>query len=181
MGKFLEKIRTSIFGERHVTEKGNLILKNKKLTDTEKMAEIFNLYSKYLNSNQYDADVTMETYEIHYEGFMVDDERHPLRYATIKNEVAKDQRFLICTQIVRQISLLKNIDKTLCDKKQLELLEIITSFANKVYTPSLNYSNFYTNRETREKLNNLNQELEDKIKSLTAEKVNNTMDNIFEL
>ena len=76
---------------------------------------------------------------------------------------------------------LKNIDKTLCDKKQLELLEIITSFANKVYTPSLNYSFFYTNRETREKLNNLNQELEDKIKSLTAEKVNNTRDNIFEL
>ena len=69
----------------------------------------------------------------------------------------------------------------MCDKKQLELLEIITSFANKVYTPSLNYSNFYTNRETREKLNNLNQELEDKIKSLTAEKVNNTIDNIFEL
>lgn len=176
MIKIFEKIRYALLGERTVTEKGNLIIKDKKLSDNQKMLDIFTLYSKYLNSPQFDNDVVMETYEMYYEEFMIDDVKHPLRYERIKNEVAINQRYLICTQIVRQIAQLKKIDKNLCNNEQLKLLENLKFFADRIYTPQFDYASFYMDKNYREHLDPLNVKLIENIKQICPQIVENRDD-----
>lgn len=170
MIKILEKIRYSLFGERSITEKGDLICKNKKMTDTQKFTQLLDEYSNYLNSNNFDKDVTMEVYELYYEEFMINDVKHQLKYDNIKKEVVKEHNYLICTQIVRQFSSLKNIDKDLLNDKQIKMYNNLQMFANQLYTPSFDYAKFYLNGEYKDTINSVNIRLIDAITDYNAEK-----------
>lgn len=170
MIKILEKIRYSLFGERSITEKGDMICKNKKMTDTQKFTQLLDEYSNYLNSSKFNQDVTMEVYELYYEKFMINNVKHQLRYDNIKKEVVKEHNYLICTQIVRHFSTLKKIDKTSLNYKQIKLYDYLQMFAKKLYTPNFDYEKFYMDREHRDKINSVNIRLIDAITDYNSEK-----------
>ena len=160
MNKIFEKIRYWLVGERTVTEKGELIAKDKKLTDNEKMEKLFDLYTKYLNSKQLKYDIELAIDELYYEAA---GESYG-NYIKIEKSVRGNFYYVICTQFVKQISNLKNIDKTLCTTKQNKVLEMITGISRSIYTPEFNYEKFYTNKEANEKLGELNTRIIEVIK-----------------
>lgn len=159
MIKIFEKIRYWLVGERTVTEKGELIAKDKKLTDNEKMEKLFDLYSKYLNSAKLKYDIEYAIDELYYEeaGKSYDN------YVEIEKSVRNNMYYVICTQFVKQVSNL-DIDKSLCTSDQKELLEIIEGIGRDVYTPKFNYEKFYTDKEANEKISELNANIIEVIK-----------------
>ena len=160
MIKIFEKIRYLLVGERTITEKGKLIAKDKKLTDTEKMRKIFDIYSNYLNSEQLKFDIEYAIYELYYEEVM----RNSSSYLRIEKSVRNNMYYVIGTQFIKQISNLKNIDKFSCSYDQQQFLDIINNIGNKIYTPKFDYEKFYTNREANEKISELNQNIVEMIK-----------------
>lgn len=160
MIKIFEKIRYWLFGERTVTEKGALIVKDKKLTDTEKMQKIFDLYSNYLSSKQLEYDIDFAVYELYYEEVA----GNRSNFLRIEKAVRNDMYYVICTQFIKQISGLKKIDKSACSDDQKQLLDITNNISNDVYTPKFDYEKFYTNSEANEIISELNQNIIEMIK-----------------
>ena len=158
MLKIFEKIRTMIFGERSVTEKGIQVVKSKNLTPNQKLEMLFQNYSKYLNQKFY-SDVAMETYELYYERFMHDGIKNEFVYEKYRQGVEKDMRYLISTQFVQQVYELKGLTKEEITPQQEEILQVVSFLKNNYFTKSFNFTTFYFDKNTREIISKQNEKL----------------------
>lgn len=182
MLKIFEKIRTMIFGERSVTEKGKQIVKSKNLTPNQKLEMLFQNYSKYLNQKFY-SDVAMETYELYYECFMNGKIKNEFVYEKYRQGVEKDMSYLIATQIAEQVYSLTMLNKEEITEKQQQVLQVISYLKENYFRKGFNFGLFYFNKQVREELCKIDDKLLKILREYnkTEEKTQTTIDDIFEL
>ena len=149
MLKIFEKIRTSIFGERDAIELGKLTLKNKKLTDNQKLTQILTDYGKYYKYKHADA-VDLMTWELHYEDFMIDEKtKHQLRFERFYKACDEQINYANTVCLVRQLSSLKALDYTKCTPGEIDILRS-AKLLTKTYNEEFDYEGFYTKVSIRD-------------------------------
>lgn len=164
MIKPLEKIRELLVGERYVTEVCNKIVKNKKLTKTEKLNLILNSYSDFYNSGKFDSNVEFVTYQEYYEYFMLDGQEHLARYNNVKRRVEEEKNYLITVVLTKQIETL-DLNISDCAPKQVEIIKATQSLRKNLYTKNFPYERFYIDQELREKVVEASQDLISQLKA----------------
>lgn len=162
MWKIFEKIRESIFGERDAIELGKLTLKNKNLTDNQKLTQILHDYGKYYKEKHADA-VDLMTWELHYEDFMIDGKtKHQLRFERFYKDCEEQLNYANTVGLVGQVTTLKGIDIDKCTKTELDILMSVKELS-KTYTNDFDYEGFYTKGSVRESVNDKNTTLAEKL------------------
>ena len=151
MIKPLGKIREFFVGGRYITEVCDKIVKNKKLSKTERLNLILNSYSDFYNSGKFDSNVEFVTYEEYYEYFMLDGEEHLVRYNNAKRRVEEEKNYLISVVLTKQIETL-DLDIADCTPKQVEIIRSTRSLRNKLYTKDFPYERFYIDKEIRQRV-----------------------------
>lgn len=162
MVKILEKLKESIFGKRSVTKLGDLTLKNKKLTDNQKLKEILFIYGKYYK-DKHVASVNMSTWELHYEDFMIDEKtKDKLLFDSFYRSTEEEINFTNMVCLTQQINSLKNINVEKCTKTELEILHGIKDLSQ-VYTQDFDYEEFYFSFLNRSEIKDQNNSMINKI------------------
>ncbi len=122
-------IKTALFGEPEIEEICNKIARDKKLTDHEKLTQIFNNYIKYFNT-KYIYDVNFAVFEKYYEYFtspegVKDDEKYQevfvdtIKYYTLSH-MENLHKFYV--------SFINNVDKSRLDENQQKLVKNLDFF-----------------------------------------------------
>lgn len=162
MFNIFEKIRESIFGERTPIELGDKILKNKKLTDNEKLSAIIDAYGHYYKF-KHENEVDLATWELHYEDFMIDEKyKHQLRFEKYYKMCEEDINYANIVSITRQLDALKNVDYAKCKKTELEIVKA-TIGLKATYDDNFDYEGFYYNGELRNGVSQKNKTVVDLI------------------
>ena len=155
MWKVFEKIREAILGERDAIELGRQTLKNKKLSDNQKLTKILHDYGKYFKEKHADA-VDLMTWELHYEDFMIDGKtKHQLRFERFYKDCDEQLTYANTVGLVRQITSLQNVDVSKCSPTELNILKgakILTG----TYNNNFDYEGFYTRSSVRESVTGKN-------------------------
>jgi len=162
MFKFLEKIREAIFGERTAIELGDKIIRNKKLSDNEKLSAILEAYGKYYKFKHDDA-VDLMTWEMYYEDFMIEGKyKHQLRFDKFYKSCEEEINYANSVSFMRQINFLKNIDYSKCSASEMAVVKAAIGL-NATYDKEFDYEGFYVDREIRESASAKNDSLIDLI------------------
>ena len=124
-------IKTALFGEPEIEEICNKIAKNKKLTDHEKLTQIFDNYIKYFNT-KYVYDVNFAVFEKYYEYFTLPNgKKDNEKYAKVFNETMRYYTLFHMETLYKfYVSFINNVDKSRLDEKQQKLVANLELFEN---------------------------------------------------